>query len=505
MHSVRLIPLLFVSFGVCAAHLELQVSREDGKHFGIIKRDVNESSDTSALQISGLTATALGANRANVKWENATGPVTGYEITLCTSEQPECRIESGQKTSYDFKYLDSGTTYEVEVRAFLQEDTNRTYGRSERTSFTTTYIPAVDQLQAIPTWPTWLEVRWNTSRDGPSHVEIDVCPADGGVCVHAGVRNNTHVLKGLAPDTEYNVIVRSVAKEGNELAFGPRSNVTARTTALPPFPDVELKATCDGFMVASWIYLFPEITGFELAFCAEGRRCITTVIDKDSSSHTFRVEPEPGVYELSMTAYLWRAGAKHTTPVANATATSLPTVPSLDDLEVRAVSLTDVKVTWKTTGDFDIRLRVCRQETPNITCASYVAHGSQLSYTISGLTPNSKYRIEATAVVPAGTDRCHGVEIVRELVTPAEAICRYGEQMRQTLKEVSDNVKALLRRQNRMDDLSAQSDRTYAQCKVMEARLRNLPEKYLADCLRDINNIITTYQLKRVPPTGRPA
>lgn len=94
----------------------------------------------AALQISGLTATALGANRANVKWENSTGPVTGYEITVCTvSEQPECRTERVQKTSYDLKYLDSGTTYEVEVRAFLEEEANRTNGKSERTSFTTTY------------------------------------------------------------------------------------------------------------------------------------------------------------------------------------------------------------------------------------------------------------------------------------------------------------------------------------------------------------------------------
>lgn len=52
-----------------------------------------------------------------------------------------------------------------------------------------------------------------------------------------------------------------------------------------------------------------------------------------------------------------------------------------------------------------------------------------------------------------------------------------------------------------MDDQSAQSDRIHAQCKSMEAKLRNLPEKDLADCLRDINNIINTYQSKTVQTT----
>lgn len=496
MHPVRLILLLFASIEACTARLAFRIYPEDGEHNGIYKRDVNDSSHSS-LQISGLTATALGGNRANVKWENATGPITGYEITVCMMrEYPQCYTENGQKTSYDLRNLDSGTTYEVEVRAYLQEVTSRTNGKAERTSFTTASVPAVSQLQAMPLGPTSLEVTWIYSRASPVHFEIDVCPESGGVCFHMGTRNNTHVLEKLTPDTAYNIIVRSVTEEGKELTFGPRSNVSARTEALPPIADVSLKDTCDGFVVSSWSYPFQDITGFELAFCTEGQRCITTVIDKDSRSHAFLVKSELRVYTLSLTAYLWRAKAKYTTPVANASTTSLPQVPALDDLEARAVSLTDVKVTWKTLGDFDIRFRVCSQDSPNRNCANYVAHGSQLSYTISGLTPNTKYRIGATGVVTAGTDSCQGAEVVRELVTPAEVICRYTDQLGQTLKEVSENVKALLRRQSAIADQGAGSDRIHAQCQALEAKLRTLSEKDLADCLRDIYDVINTYQSK---------
>lgn len=487
--------LLWVNFEAYSGSVASVVHLTNGARSRLYRREVYDS-PTSTLQISGLEATVHGGNRATVKWENATGPVTGYNMTVClVTDSPRCESVKSQKTNYVLHHLASGTTYQVDVHAYVEEGGDTTKGRSERIFFTTTKLPTVEQLEATPLGSTSVELKWLPSQDAVSHFDIDACPSDGGACVHAYTPNVTHILEGLTPDTTYKIQVRSAVEEEKELSFGPASAVSATTTLLPAISDVVVRATCDSFIVASWNYSVEGITGFLLNLCAEGQSCITRSVDKDDREHTFRVDAILRSYTLSIEAYLWKGNAKRSSPAVNESVTSFPEVPRLDRFEVEAISPSQIRAKWSNSFDVDVRIQVCVAQSARKNCVNYAAHGTQLGYTVSGLSPSTKYTVEASTAITLGVDTCLGLGSTREVTTLTEALCRYDDELKQTIREISDNVRALARRRNRVG-ANRKDDGIGAKCELIEAKLRTLPEKDLNDCFDDIDNLIETYKRK---------
>ncbi|XP_054933681.1 collagen alpha-1(XII) chain-like [Dermacentor andersoni] len=487
--------LLWVNFEANSGTAASVVHLRNGAHSRMYRREVYDSS-SRVLQISGLEATVHGGNRATVKWDNATGPVTGYNMTVClVTDSSRCESMITEKTSHNLHHLASGRTYQVNVHAYVEVAGDTTNGRSERIFFTTTKLPTVEHLEATQMGPTSVELKWVPSQDAASHFDIDACPSDGGACVHGYTPNVTHILEDLTPDTNYEIKVRSATEEEKELSFGPASTVSATTSGLPAVSDVVVRATCDSFIVTSWNYSVEGITGFLLNLCAEGRNCMTRSVDKDDREHTFRVDAVLRSYTLSIEAYLWRGNAKRSSPVVNQSVTSFPEVPRLDRLEVEAISPSQIRARWTNGFDVDVRIQVCVAQTAKRNCVNYAAHGTQLGYTVSGLSPSTKYSVEATAVVSLGVDTCLGLASTREVTTLTEAVCRYDDEMKQTIGEISNNVRALVRRRNRVD-AKRKDDAIGAKCEIIEAKLRTLPEKDVNDCLDDIDNLIETYKRK---------
>ncbi|KAK8763251.1 hypothetical protein V5799_034138 [Amblyomma americanum] len=379
------------------------VHETDGKEIQIYGRNTYNSSN-EPLRIFGLKAIVRGGNRATVQWENATGPLTGYEITVClVNERPRCESAVGLMTSKKLQHLTPGATYEVQVLAFLEAHGNRTNGKTEKIHFRTAQVPAVEQLKVISVESTSIELSWAPAGNSSvSHFDIDACPTDGGACVHVYTDDWSHLIRGLTPETTYNIHVRSVTEEEKELSFGPASNVSATTMQL---------------------------------------------------------------------------------------------LPRLDGFEVEAVSLREVRATWKVPIDVDVRLHVCPLESPRKSCVNYVTHGTRLAYTISGLSPSTKYSIEASGAVTLGANTCLGFGITREITTLTEAVCRYDEDFKEVVRELSDTVRALSQRQNTVER-SEESDAIHSKCKAIEEKLRILSEDDLADCLQDIDKLLENYPRK---------
>ncbi|KAK8762049.1 hypothetical protein V5799_026680 [Amblyomma americanum] len=189
---------------------------------------------------------------------------------------------------------------------------------------------------------------------------------------------------------------------------------------LPALDNVSVRATCDSFIIASWNYSLEDITGFLLNLCADGQSCITRTVDKADQEHTFKVDPVLRQYTLSLEAYIWKGNTKYASVGVNTSVASFPEVPRLEGFEVEAVSLREVRATWKVPIDVDVRLHVCPLESPRKSCVNYVAHGTRLAYTISGLSPSTKYSIEASGAVTLGANTCLGFGITREITTLTE-------------------------------------------------------------------------------------
>ncbi|XP_077492457.1 von Willebrand factor A domain-containing protein 1-like [Amblyomma americanum] len=238
---------------------------------------------------------------------------------------PRCESAVGLMTSKKLQHLTPGATYEVQVLAFLEADGNRTNGKTEKIHFTTAQVPAVEQLRVISVESTSIELSWAPAANSSvSHFDIDACPTDGGACVHVYTDDWSHLIRGLTPETTYNIHVRSVTEEEKELSFGPASNVSATTMQLPALDNVSVRATCDSFIIASWNYSLEGITGFLLNLCAGGQSCITRTVDKADQEHTFKVDPVLRQYTLSIEAYIWKGNTKYASVGVNTSVLSFP-------------------------------------------------------------------------------------------------------------------------------------------------------------------------------------
>nr|XP_037273297.1 uncharacterized protein LOC119165217 [Rhipicephalus microplus] len=477
-----LIFLLWINLGANYRITGSFVHSKIGALSRLYRREVFNSA-SPALRISDLEATVHGGNRATVKWENATGPVTGYNMTVCSvSDQPRCESATGHKTSYNLHHLESGTRYQVDVYAYFNDGGDTTNGRNERIFFTTTKLPSVENLEATPLGSTSVELRWAPIEDNVTHFDIDACPAEGGACVHAFTSTTGHILGGLNPETSYKIHVRSAIEEEKELSFGPRTTVEATTTMLPGISDAVIRATCDHFIIASWNYTFESVTGFLLNLCTEGEACVTRSVDKDDREHKFKVDPMRRSYTLSMEAYLWKGNSKHSSKVVNVSVTSFPEVPRLDRFDVKPVSSSQVRASWYNDFNADVRIQVCPSQSTDANCATYVAHGAQKGYT---LYPYSCLGLAATREVTTLTEDFAAEDGLGQCPRTCDnaftqdllgAVCIYDDKLMQMIKQISENVKALTRRRGQLN-ANSRDDNISAKCELIEAKLRTLTEK----------------------------
>ena len=168
-----------------------------------------------------VTVTDVKTESAVVNWES---PYEYFELE-CISELSRMGLTTEAKT-YTLTNLSPLTTYQVRVRAILDEDN---YGEwSDYVSFTTPdwpSVPAPTDLKATVTG-TSVKIEWSNHEDYISYT-VHLRPADVTMWEEiTGITTNTYTVKDLLPNTTYLWSVKAECTHGRTTGWASQDEFT---------------------------------------------------------------------------------------------------------------------------------------------------------------------------------------------------------------------------------------------------------------------------------------
>ncbi|XP_055362274.1 collagen alpha-1(XII) chain isoform X3 [Betta splendens] len=163
-----------------------------------------------------------------VNWDPAPGTVQNYRITYgpVAGGARLSKEVGGKKTSIILQKLDPDTPYHITVAAVYSTGVSRDISGEGRTN----PLGGVRNLQVLNPTMTTLNVRWEPAEGRVKEYKVIYLPVAGGAesmeTVSAGT--TTTVLRGLQPDTLYNVSLVPVYADGD----GKTMSENGKTRAL---------------------------------------------------------------------------------------------------------------------------------------------------------------------------------------------------------------------------------------------------------------------------------
>jgi len=206
------------------------------------------STDVTAPVISGIGATNIGPDHANVGWSTdeaattqvAYGPTAGYGQTTT--------LDPTLVTTHDapINGLTPATTYFCELRS---RDSSGNLAQQGGFSFTTTpprTTPAVfSNVRVTDIQPDQVTFAWTTDETTDSQVEFGTTTAYASASPRDPAQVTAHfvVVNNLLPSTTYHYRVNGTDAYGNS---GASSDATFTTPAVPPNITVDKTVSVDG-------------------------------------------------------------------------------------------------------------------------------------------------------------------------------------------------------------------------------------------------------------------
>ncbi|KAG7475312.1 collagen alpha-1(XIV) chain isoform X1 [Solea senegalensis] len=228
-------------------------------------------SPPSNLQFSDITH-----NSAHISWDPAPRGVIGYRIMwvktdgLLTEE-----VEVGPVSSYDLSDLTSLMEYSVAIFALYDN------GQSEPLTdgFTTTPVPGPLNLRSSDVSSDSFKVTWDHSADDIVLYRLSWAPFTGGDTkeVILSGSDNTYILAGLSPSTEYEAMLTAVFNDESESETVSVIETTlaetttlATTTAVPrqAVRNLQLGGETTQSLEASWEIEDPNIESYRVSYAS---------------------------------------------------------------------------------------------------------------------------------------------------------------------------------------------------------------------------------------------
>ncbi|XP_047455334.1 collagen alpha-1(XIV) chain isoform X2 [Mugil cephalus] len=214
-------------------------------------------SPPSNLQFSDITH-----NSAHISWEPAPGAVKGYRIMWVKSDGLVTEeVDVGPVSSYDLKELTSLMEYSVAISALYDE------GRSEplNDGFTTTPVPGPLNLRSADVGTDSFMVSWDHSASDIVLYRLSWAPLTGGDTKEVVLigSDNSYILAGLSPSTEYEVMLTAVFKDESE---SDTVSVLETTLAREAVRNLQLSDETTQSLEASWELDDPNVESYRVTY-----------------------------------------------------------------------------------------------------------------------------------------------------------------------------------------------------------------------------------------------
>lgn len=276
--------------------------------------------------------------------------------------------------------------------------------------------PVVRNLKAVALGATSIKVEW-TAADGHV-VKFKVCAEalnETPVTVHT--KDNSATLNDLAPDTEYTLKVSKADIDGSDI---DHVQTTATTGVLQPPRDVDVHATCDHKVIASWKPSEDKLSGFQLKLCDKNQQtCGNKNVSANENTANFSVSSGQEHYTVHVQSCVMNNNKWHCSKPVVKDVSAFGKDPLVRDLQARFVNDTSLNVTWGTPHVGKIHITVCPTSTSPKKCTSYTTDGDVLAYRIDDIGDDTEYEVHAKFSTLVGYTECFHDEASVNVKRPA--------------------------------------------------------------------------------------
>ncbi|XP_029958698.1 collagen alpha-1(XIV) chain [Salarias fasciatus] len=340
----------------------------------------------SDLETSDVTARSF-----RVSWSRAPGNVEKYRVVYYPAQggEPQEAVVVGSETSLVLQHLSSLTEYQLAVFAVYANEASEALRGSE----TTLALPTVTGLELSDTTYNTMKARWDSVEGVSGYMLLYAPLTDDRDLEEKEIKLSDAVteleLDGLMPHTEYTVTV--YAMYGDE-ASDPATNQET-TLPLPPPSNLQFSDITHNSAHISWDPAPSGVRGYRIMWVkTDGLE--TEVVEVGPQSF-YDLSELTSLMEYSVAIFaLYSDGQSE--PLTDGFTTT--PVPGPLNLRSSDVHTDNFKVSWDHSADDIVLYRLSWAPFTGGDTKEVVLSGSDNRYTLSGLSPSTKYEVMLTAV-----------------------------------------------------------------------------------------------------------
>ena len=370
------------------------------------------ASEPVQLDAPVVSVTATTTETITVAWD-AVANVKRYSVSYkLASGTTWTNVNVGTNTSYTITDLTPDTEYDIRVKAVGDEVNYKSaYSALVHAKTDATQpVGPVDLEKPIVTvsdkTDTTITVSWDAVANAKRY-SVSYKLASGTTWTNVNVRTNTsYTITGLAADAEYDIRVKAVGDEVNyKSAYS--AIVQGKTDASTPVgpvnlekPVVTVSGKTDTTITISWNAV-DHADRYSVSYKPTGESTWTNKNAGTNTAYTITGLTPDTKYDIRVKAIGDGVNYKsvYSTIIQGKTDTAQPVGPIVIEkpvLTVAGKSDTTITVSWNAVDHAD-RYSVSYKPTGETTWTNKNV-GTNTSYTISGLTPNTEYDIRVKAV-----------------------------------------------------------------------------------------------------------
>ncbi len=352
---------------------------------------------------TGLTVTAVSANRVALSWRDNSGDEDGFRIRRIHLDGPTDTLEVGRdQTAYNDTGLEPDTKYFYSVWAFNSDGGSQLSNRVEVTTSSKPPGPdAPEKLTANGVSPGQIDLEWqdNSANEDGFRIWRSLDGVSFTDSADVGGNQTAYSDIGLQPNTTYYYQVAAFNSNGQSL-FSNRVEVT--TPAELSKPDAPSDLTANGVSPSQielrWQDNSANEDGFRIWRSADGIS-FSHLADVGRNQTTYS---DTGLQPDTKYFYsVWAFNSAGVSALSNRVEVTTPAAPSKPDapgsLTANGVSSSQIELRWQDNSANEDGFRIWRS-VDGVSFADSVDVGrDQTTYTDTGLQPGTNYHYRVAA------------------------------------------------------------------------------------------------------------
>ncbi|XP_038821651.1 tenascin-like [Salvelinus namaycush] len=323
-----------------------------------------------------------------VTWFQPVAQVDGVTVSYGPSSQPTERTSVDLSTSdkqYSIDSLSPDTEYQVSLISRRGDTTSEPVSE-----IFTTDLDAPKDLQPLGQTDDSVTLEWRNSRADVDSYRVKYSPISGGshgeeVFPRGSGDNTQATITGMKPGTEYGIGVTAVKNERESLPA-----TTNAATDLDGPKDLEVSESTETSMNLVWRTPRAKITIYRLVYISRDGRREEVEVPGTATTYVLNNLTPGMLYTITLVA---ERGSKKSTPVTLSASTE-DLRPVVANLTVSDVTWDSFNVSWTPEdGEFESFVIEVTNLQEGLESENLTLSGDAFSLGISGLSPNTSYRI----------------------------------------------------------------------------------------------------------------